>query len=313
MDRWDNLDEPDLLRLARGAILRLRRQLRTGSPTLSIHFGRWVESLSGGAAPERYFTHPQAFPMLLLPWWLEVAIRGSVTRAFQREVVYSTITGYYFVRMIDDAMDAAPSPPAELLPALIVLHTEFQGTYQRLFPVDQPFWTAFVAASYEAAETASRDARVREIDRAEFLRVSSRKIAGAKVPIAAVCHHHGRAELIEPWTKLVELLGRWHQMRNDIFDWRRDLERGTPTHFLNEASRHAGPDGSITGWVMREGLEWGMGELDGWMEELLSAAAVLDSPALLAYLEGRRETVESEWRALKATFAPLRRLASLLG
>lgn len=309
----DQLYDPELLRLTRGAIVRIRRRLRTGSPTLSAHVGDWMVSLGGGAAPERYFTHPQAFPMLLLPWWLEIAIRGSVTRAFQREVVYSTICGYYFVRMIDDTMDAQQPPPAEVLPALIVLHAEFQHAYHRYFPHDHPFWPALLSASYEAAETASRDAQVREIDRAEFLRVSSRKIAGAKVPIAAVCHRHGEPELIKPWTALVELVGRWHQMRNDIFDWRRDLERGTATYFLSEASRRGVRAESVTEWVIAEGLGWGMGELDVWMEDLLAAARSLDSPALNAYLGQRRRSLENDWRALNATFASLRRLASLLG
>ena len=271
-----------------------------------------MQALSGGAPAERYFTNPQAFPMLLLPWWLEVSIRGSVARAFQRDVVYSTICGYYFVRMIDDAMDATP-PPAEVLPALIVLHAEFQHAYQHHFPYEHPFWDALLSASYEAAETASVDARVRPIDRTEFLRVSARKIAGAKVPIAAVCHHYGTPDLIEPWTVLVEALGRWHQMRNDIFDWRRDLERGTATYFLSEASRRGVSDGSVTEWVMTEGLEWGMAELDIWMKDLLEAAAALDSPPLLAYLEGRRRSLENDRRDVNEAYTSLRRLASLLG
>jgi len=309
----DDLYDPELLRLTRGAILRIRRRLRTGSPTLSAHVADWMQSLSGRAPPERYFTHPQAFPMLLLPWWLEFAIRGSVTRAFQREVVYSTVCGYYFVRLIDDEMDAAPPPPPELLPALIVLHAEFQHAYQRYFPHEHPFWEALLSASYEAAETASIDARVRQIDRTEFLRVSSRKIAGAKVPIAAVCHHYREPGLIEPWTMLVQALGRWHQMRNDIFDWRRDLERGTATYFLSEASRRGVPAGSVTEWVIAEGLGWARGELDVWMEDLLAAARSLDSVPLSTYLGQRRRTLENDWRALNATFASLRRLASLLG
>jgi len=272
-----------------------------------------MQGLSTDAPPERYFTHPQAFPMLLLPWWLELSIRGSVARAFQREVVYSTVCGYYFVRMIDDAMDAAAPPPAEVLPALIVLHAEFQLAYQRHFPFGHPFWEALISASYEAAEMASVDARARPIDRTEFLRVSARKIAGAKVPIAAVCHHYRKPGMIEPWTAMVEALGRWHQMRNDIFDWRRDLERGTATYFLSEASRRGVPQGSVTEWVMADGLEWGMAELDVWMEDLLTAARSLDSVALSAYLERRRQTLENDRRVLNATFASLRRLASLLG
>jgi len=309
----DGLYDPELVDLARTAVGRLRRRLRAQSPTLAKHVAGWMRSLSGGAPPERYFTHPQAFPMLLLPWWLELTIRGSVVHAFQREIVYSTLSGYYFVRLIDDAMDAQPPPEPELLPALIVLHTEFQHAYHRYFPFDHPFWAALLDSSYEAAEMASRDARRREIDRAEFIRVSSRKISGAMVPIAAVCHHHRRPDLIGPWSDMVRLLGQWHQMGNDIFDWRRDLERGTATYFLSEASRRSGADGSILEWAMAEGLAWGMGELRDWMEKLQTSAATLDSPALMAYLAWRRQALEAEWLKLRAGLEPLQRLAAVIG
>ena len=61
--------------------------------------------LAGGAEPEAYFLHPEAFPMVLLPWWLESTIHEPPARGFQRDIVYSSVSGYYFVRMIDDLMD----------------------------------------------------------------------------------------------------------------------------------------------------------------------------------------------------------------
>jgi hypothetical protein len=47
----------------------------------------------------------------------------------------------------------------------------------------------------------------------------ARKVVGASIPIAAVCHRYDRSELLAPWSAFVELLGRWHQMLNDPAVW----------------------------------------------------------------------------------------------
>lgn len=275
-------------------------------------FDAWLRSLTGDQPAERYFTHPDAFPLLLLPWWLEASLRGSVDVRFQRQIVYSSIAGYYFVRVVDDAMDARATTPASTLPALIVLHAEFQHTLAGLFPSHHPFWTDFFAASYEAAETASLDASATTLDRHAFLAVSSRKVAGAKIPLAAVAHRWHRGEVLPAWSLLVEAFGRWHQMRNDVFDWRRDLERGTATYFLGEAARRTGSGGAITPWVLHEGLDWAKQLLDGWMDEVVGAAAGLGSPTLLAYLEDRRRRGDERWQALRESVAALDQLSARL-
>jgi hypothetical protein len=303
--------DPALLHLTETAIERLRGRLETRAPTLYGHVTRWMTSLSAGAPADRYFTHPDAFPMLLLPWWLELSVRGAVDREFHGDLVYSTVSGYYFVRLVDDAMDADP-PPSAVLPALIYLHTEFQATHHRWFPADHAFWADFLDASYDAAETASVDAGAAEIGRDEFLRVSSRKVAGARVPIAAVCHRHGRPELVAPWTRLVEALGRWHQMRNDVLDWRRDLDRAGSTYFLAEAARRADPGGPMESWILTEGLAWSMRELDAWMDEAQVVAGALASPELQAYLEARRRRLQAEWRTLRDSLAALDQLSATL-
>src|ERR671919_2765727 len=128
----------DLLDLVSRAFARIRRRLRDGAPTLSVHALGWMRSLAGTAPPQAYFTHPNAFPMLLLPWRLEESVRGLPDRAFHRDVVYSTLTGYYFVRMIDDLMDRDHPPGRAVLPALIFFHTEFQLAYHRHFPYGHP-------------------------------------------------------------------------------------------------------------------------------------------------------------------------------
>jgi hypothetical protein len=318
----DDLYPQELRTLITRGYGRMHRRLAAGAPTLAGHVETWMRSLSrgaggrvggcgGGTAPAAYFTHPNAFPMLLLPWWLEEVIGHSPDRAFQGDVVYSTLNGYYFVRMIDDLMDREPHPGSQVLPALIFFHTEFQRAYPRWFPADHPFWDSFTEASLSAAETASKDAGLTEIDRVQFLATSARKIAGARIPIAAVCHRYGRPDLLGPWLAVVDLLGRWHQMLNDIQGWNRDLDHGRHTYFLSEGTRRKG-QASISEWVVADGLAWGFGELDAWMRELLDAAQQLDCPPLMAYLEGRRDDIVTLQERLMPGLAALRDLAAAL-
>ena len=303
---------PELRDLVRRAVRRGQRHLRAEAPTLARHAIGWQRALAGGAEPEAYFLHPEAFPMVLLPWWLESTIREAPAPGFQRDVVYSTVSGYYFVRLIDDLMDAERPISPVLLPVLTFFHAEFQQTYYRYFPHGHPFWEACRSATLASAEMAARDAELTEIDRARFLEISARKIAGAKVPIAAVCHCHGRSDLIGPWYTLVDLLGRWHQMLNDIRGWSRDLDGGRRTYFLTQASATVGADGSVAEWVIGDGLAWGASLLEEWMSELLGLARGLGSPLLTAYLEERDRSLAVELGGLQPSLVAFRHLASVM-
>jgi hypothetical protein len=307
----EDLHPPELRALAQETVERLRRRLEEGSPSLSVHVMEWMRRLAGDAPPERYFLHPHAFPMLLLPWWLEESIRGTASREFQGDVVYSTISGYYFIRLIDDLMDGEEAPDPRVLPALIVLHTEFEQAYHPHFASGHPFWETLATASYAAAETASKDAGLEDIGRDDFLETSARKIAGAVVPIAAVAQRYGRPDLLGPWSDFVALFGRWHQMLNDVHGWSRDSARGRRTWFLCEAERRS--PGSAVEWVLGDGLAWGMAEMETWMDELLVSAALLDCPPLTVYLGERRRMLALAWQEISESLVPLRRIASTLG
>jgi hypothetical protein len=300
-----------LRELTRLAVTHLSTGLRRNAPVLGEHADGWMRSLAGDAPAERYFLHPRAFPAVLLPWLLEAAIRRTPSRSFQRDVVYSTVAGYYFVRLTDDLMDGEAVAP-QIVPLLIVLHGEFEQTYHRHFSAGHPFWDALARGSYEAAEMASRDAAQRRITRDHFLANSARKVAGAKIPLAAVCHRYERTELLPPWSEFVDLLGRWHQMLNDMLGWSRDLQRGTPTYFLSEAAARAGSGASIAEWVISDGYEWGMNELTPWMADLVAAARALDSPALVTYLDGRERALLAAWEELRGGVPSLQRLAHSL-
>jgi hypothetical protein len=308
----DDLYPAELRRRVERALERLHQKLAHDAPSLGVHLDRWLQSLAARAEASAYFTHPRAFPMLLLPWWLEGMIGHPPDRAFNGDVVYATITGYSFVRLIDDVMDGEHPPPSTVLPALIVLHTEFLRTYQRHFVYDHPFWDLLDASSMVAAESASRDAAHELIDRAEFVRTSARKIEGAKVTISAVCHHYGRPDLFEQWSAFVDALGRWHQMFNDVTGWHRDLGQGARTYFLSEADRRGVPVALVAEWVTAEGLAWGVSELEMWMADLLASASKLDCPPLVSYVEWRRDAFNREWAVVAPGLAALNGLASAL-
>jgi hypothetical protein len=301
---------PELSALVANAMTRLRRRLGTSAPTLATSLRTWTRALAGGHRPERYFTHFEAFPMLLLPWWLEEVISGVPDRRFQSDLVYSTVCGYYVVRMIDNLMDDERPPEAEMLPALTVLHAEFIRTYYRYFPAEDPFWDTFTTSSLASAELAARDAANGPGTRAEFIETSARKIIGARIPVAAVAFRHGRPELNEPWFAFIDRFGRWHQMFNDIEGWQVDLERGRRTYFLSRAP--ATDRAVVAEWVADDGLSWGFAELEGWMDESSAAAAVLRSPPLTAYLESRRQRFTAQREEILASVESLRQLSSAL-
>jgi hypothetical protein len=303
---------PALRGVVRRAVARLQAGLRAGAPTLARPTLAWMRGLAGEAPPERYFLHPDAFPMLLLPWLLEETIHGRPDHRFQADVVTSTIAGYYAVRMIDDLMDQERQADPDTLPALIFFQVAFQRAYQRWFADGQPFWTDFEELTLASAEMAARDAGPMLIDRERFVAVSARKTVGAKVPLAAVCRRYDRDDLLGPWLELVDLLGQWHQMRNDMLGWRRDLEKGRSTYFLSKGASRTGTDSTITAWVLGDGLRWGFAELEASMKRLLVAAEDLDCRPLVDYLERRRAAVAAERDGLLGNLAALEHLAAVI-
>jgi hypothetical protein len=281
--------DPRLARLISLALARLQADMARAAPVMAAQVDGWQKALAGSAQPEDYFKHPLAFPSLLLPWWLEETLRPTaIDISFQGELVYSTLNGYYFIRLIDNLMDGQATLELKLLPALAFFHTQYQAAYQRYFAWDHPFWPAFSAVWFQAAEAALQDAQLTGIDRAQFLAVTAKKVSPARIPLLAVCYRYERPDLSGPWSRLVDLFGAWHQMLNDLFDWHRDLQRGGQTYFLSEAARRGCRSNSATvAWVVEQGFQWGIDTLHTWMVELMELAAGLDCPPVRAYLAER--------------------------
>lgn len=284
---------PDELLTA--ALTRLQAELGAAAPYLAGQVSAWLQALACSPQPADYFRNPIGFPLLRLPWWLEKTLRPAPDAAFQGDLVASTVSGYYFIRLLDNVMDGhsvageagGAIPEFRLLPAAGFFHTQFQTPYQRYFESGHPFWEAFRRLWFDAAEVTARDASLAEVRRADFDRYAARKVCAAIIPLAAVCYRYERPDRLAAWARFVEAFGAWHQMWNDVFDWSKDLRHGTRTYFLSEAARRRRPDETPAAWVVREGFAWGLADLEARLAEAAALAEALDSPDLRAYLDRR--------------------------
>ncbi len=267
------------------AIARLAHLCRE-APVSAQALAEWTTRLSSTGRARDYFQGGRAV-MFLLPWWLEKRVRPTPDIPFQALLVESTICAYYFVRMIDNVMDEQAEEERSLLSLLGILHANFVRAYARLFPPDDPFWNYFDRYWMSTAEAALRDGRLTEVSASDFIEIAARKTTGVKIPMAAVCCRYNRLDLLEPWCAFYDRLACWQQMLDDTFDWVHDLRQGRATFFLSEGHRQKQFGESISGWVVRRGFAWGIGQLAAAMQELRTFAARLDSPELARFLEYR--------------------------
>lgn len=280
------------------------------SPALGESASRWLSLRCDPQHPEAYFTHSQGVPVLALPWWLEDCIRGEVHAEFQTDLMYSTVSGYCFIRMLDDVMDGHEVDRAAL-PALHPFHLQFVKTYHSYFPALHPFWQEFERILMTTAEAVTAEAILKDFHESDFLEVSARKPAAVVIPMAAVCFRYGRPDLLSPWEKFFTLFARWHQMRDDLLDWNIDGEAGCQTWLLCEAERRRKAGESVAMWMGREGFQWVKAIMDRWMEESVRAADGLNSPAVVNYLHMRRDSFSLQLESMLQTAALSRKLLSL--
>ncbi|MFT4114311.1 class 1 isoprenoid biosynthesis enzyme [Silvibacterium sp.] len=277
---------PLLLQTAHQAIAAALFSLRTENSVLSSNLLHWISSRCPLDDLREYFLHPQAMPLLVLPWWLEESLRGEVDPAFQASLIAASIDGYFFIRMLDDVMDGHPVSPAAL-PAMHLFSLRFHSAYHSLFPADHPFWDVFESALQRTAEAESADAMLASVSEAEFLSITARKSAAALIPIAAVCFRYGREDVLPAWRSLLDTFAPWHQMHDDLLDWSEDLAAGQTTWLLSEAERQKASDETVAVWIGRKGLRWAAERMSQWMQQLREIAAELGSPEVSAYLDGR--------------------------
>lgn len=271
-----------------------------------------MKSLSPtGDAPD-YFMQPRMFPMLLLPWWMAESGERKLDRGFQSDVVYSTLNGYYYIRLLDNLMDGHGSVEISLLPAAAFFHSEFLLTYQKYFDAKHPFWPVFRSAWFSSSEAIASEAGVVSFDEDAFRRISAQKLCAARIPLAATSYFYRDTESIQPWLEFTAALANWSQMLDDLFDWHLDLRDKKDSHVLSRARRQKREGETVESWMARTGFDWGMSVLRGWLPELRRLAQPLRSVALNRYLDLRQQMLEGDNAKLAAGLKTLIKISAVL-
>jgi hypothetical protein len=291
---------------------RLEAELSARAPRLAEHVSAWLRHVFGND-PAQAWIRRRAFPVLQLPGWFAASVGTASDPAFQADLDYSSINGYYLIRLIDNAMDGDGSIETRLLPVTAFFHSRFQGTYLKHFPPGHPFWHAFDAIWIEYADRTVHDGMLGRIGETEFREIASKKFCAAKIPLVAVAHRSERLDALPLWSELVEALGRWHQMANDFFDWHHDREYGISTFVQTAADQMRASGESPASWFAREGFEWGVAELSKLRREVRAVASAVGCRQLDRYLAAREAAFRVELdtaaqgvqslRSLEAVFA----------
>ena len=290
-EKWGSAivyDETIRLAVA-SAAARIFADLRLRLPASSDRISVWLACVHD-SPPATSVIQPQSFPMILLPRFLEKTIRPAREEAnFREDIVFITMNLYYYLRLIDNIIDNDKLSDVSLLPALSFFHVNLQTPLLSYFGAVHPFWDFFLETWLLCADVTIVDCGKASFNLEEFISIAAKKTSAAKIPLVAVCHHHGRSDLIAPWLEFHDVLGCWHQMWNDMRDWAADERNGIVTYFLSEGNRakHAGE--TVAEWVIREGYDWGVAMMDRWMREMKDRAAQLGSRELGDYLIQRDE------------------------
>ena len=288
--------------LIRGALDTVMAVLER-APLATDRVRSWLGTLGPSGNPDERFTHRHTFPMLALPWWAEATIRGEVDAVYQREVITSTISGYLFIRLLDDVMDRDPRAAPKLLPLAGLLHTMFERPYHRHFGPESEFWRHFDAAWAESANAAIGDAAQANLDEGAFQAIAARKLAAVKILVTAVCFRYGRADLVSDWTELCALISRHEQLFDDMLDWHRDAEAARPSWFLSEAERRC--PSNPTQWLVEHGLHWAQSQLERLREDIRVMARLLECTAIEPWLDDRQALITELVTALEPGMAAL--------
>ena len=284
----------------------LFEHLTQDMPLTAPHLRAWALDLAGSQEPAAYYLHPVAFPLMLLPWWLERQLKGSVDLSFQQDLVDSNASLYYYVRLVDNVMDGHATVEPKLLPAAGYFVNRFHNIYHRYFSLDHDFWNFFDQVWAGFCDVTAADGQLTDVDDTTFHNLIARKVSAAKISVAAVCHRYERSDLIQAWDQWIDTFGAWHLFREDLFDWQQDLQLGNATFLLSEARRQKRPSEPEASWIAREGLAWAIQKLNDWMRSLRQMNFV--SAEVLAYLDMREAEVLARRESLRPAYEFIRRL-----
>ena len=293
------------------ALTRLRRELRDRLPLTADAAWEWICGQSLTGSPSGAFRDLRAH-IALFPFLAARCGCGAADPKFESDLIFSTINGYYYCRLLDDVMDCHGEGTNRLAPVLGFFHVNFQAPYAVWFAPEHPFQEEFRKNWLAMADATCAGVERQEIDEDRFVRVASRKIAGIEVPLAAACFYRFGVCRVRAWSEMFRAFACFNEMQDAMFDWQQDLSPAEPTYLTSEAARRKGASESAAAWIVREGLEWADRVASGWMREAQKRAALLDSPELCAFLGFREEQARIYWRRMVPRLAQLRALADLL-
>ena len=300
-----------LQRLAAESVVELCADLEAATPYSAERVRTWLESLFGQVALEDVFMRVDAYPLLLFPWWLEASV-GEPDPSRHRDLSTSSISGYLYIRLIDNLMDGDAPADVGMLPALSILHTRFTDPLRQWFSPNHPFWEDFRTIWFETAEVTMRDFALTSIDRGQFEAITARKTGAAKIPIAAAAHAIGRPDLLLDWNPFVDRFGCWHQMMNDLFGWQKDLRNGAITYVQSEGRRVTKSPESLQQWFVGAGFNWALAQLEEWMADIRDLARPIGSPDLLSYLDKRQMLLDDRVANVRSGLAALAELETFV-
>jgi hypothetical protein len=306
-----NIFDERLRELVIQSIMRIKGRLLRLAPHSAVDLIQWIDRQSEPAAPEDCFSGLKAH-FLLVPWFLEIRIKGNIDGEFQRELVHSSVNAYYFVRLLDNITDGHSPGDLTLLPLAALFHTNFQAAYSPWFESGNPFWDYFNRLWIGMADATVRNSKIQAVSESAFIAVSSQKIAAVKIPVAAVCFRYQRPDLLAPWLHFYDSFACSHEMLDDFCDWHADLTQGRSSFLLSEASRRKHPNESIDAYMVREGLAAGYAKIELWLGEATSLANGLHSEMLESFLQYRRNQIGRFWQSIAPSLDQLKDLADVL-
>lgn len=300
-----DLYDDQLAGLVHAGARRIEDTLTSQTPGLAEQVLPWMKSLTRTGALEDYFTQFRRFPMLLIPWWAAGPERSG-DLGFHGDVVYSTMNGYYYIRLIDDLVDRRGEPGLDLLPVAAVFHTEFQSPYFEYFPHDSVFWNVFRTSWLEGVDAGAVAPPVFDID--SFRDWAGRLLGAVLTPLAAVCERSEDEARFDRWRPVVLDVCRLEQLLDDTLDWHHDAEHRLPNLLLSEATRRGQKADIPLEWVVDEGYRWALETADSWNESLRADVAGLGCEPLERFVEQRAHMIAD----LRVTTDPgLRELSAL--
>ncbi|MGA9245514.1 MAG: class 1 isoprenoid biosynthesis enzyme [Silvibacterium sp.] len=286
--------------LVRYSIDRLREELKTMETASAVFWAR-AEGLGQGD-PDYLFLNPFSTPAFLFPLWVERSISPTQDMAFQYELAYAATALYFYVRILDDAMDGhVESGP--LLPLLTSLYAHCNRALQNLFPHGDPFWAYFYRLIDLSTDAMIVDFSAANLTSEDFLQLAAQKSYCVLIPMTAVLCKYKRYDQFERWSELWHAFSAWNQMGDDVRDWYSDRKSNLCTYVLSQAQRLKRKDESVEQWMLQDGYRWSFGVLNQFAKRARELAAELNVPEMEEELGARYDQLSQHLAHLCETLS----------